>query len=149
MKKIVYVFDNKEYNHNQRVTLKFIVEISQIENFLKQIGKHNFFVEPKIYEQKKYYKHILVTRFADNMYNLFVGLGCNDYSEIRNNILIDRHIFRNESLQNKRTERKKNSPFFNKFKCYNSTTKETKYINNTPFVIKKIAKQGTKIYSRI
>jgi hypothetical protein len=147
MKKIIYVFDNKEYQRNQITKLDFIVSTNCINNFINTIGRNNCFVQKETKEKilsNKYRqtKKVNVTCSANQMYNILLNLGHNEYSEIRNNIEIYQYKF--DATINKI----KNS-LKEQYIVFNPTTKKSKLIFNTPIQINgKMTIHCNKLYRR-
>jgi SpoVK/Ycf46/Vps4 family AAA+-type ATPase len=147
MKKIVYVFNNKEYEQTEIVKLDFIVSTNCINNFINEVGKNLCFVQKEIKEKilsNKYRqtKKVNVTCLANKMYNILLNLGSNEYSEIRNNIEIYQYKFDNSLNKIKNSLREQ-------YIVFNPITKKSKLIFNTPIKINgKILIYCNKLYRR-
>ena len=131
MKKIVYTFDNKEYQSNQIVELKFIIATNCIDEFLNQIGRNLCFVvnqtkERFLSNKLRQTKVVNVKCSANQMYINLLKLGHNENSEIRNNI---------EFYQTKFDKSKSKNSLREQYIVFNPITKKSKLIFNTPIQI--------------
>ena len=149
MRKVIYVFNDKDYSHNNIVNLTFYVQRISIENFIK-LAKSNglcWKIDKDLFKDNHhtntdgYMKTVIIRGFASSMFRFLISLGFHEHSNIYDGISIRHNNLRNEKINN----RIKWDQVYIKF---NSITKETKFVYNTPFKINRISKQGKILWRR-
>lgn len=144
MKKITYTFNKVDYESHGKVVLIFNVIKPSIQTFIELVKSKNLrykTADSFFKEGSQDFKSIVVGGFPKCMYNLLIDLGYKDHSEIFDNIYV-----RHNRLKVVRI--KKRIEWDKIYIRFNSITKETKYVYNTPFVISRMKRQGKILWRR-
>lgn len=149
MRRIVYTFDNKDYNYNSYVRLNFYVQRISINNFILRAKENglswkvdkNMFKDFHPTNTDGYMKSVVIYGFASSMFRFLISLGFNEHSVIMDNIYIRHNSLRNNKISNR-------IKWENIYVKFNSITKTTKFVYSTPFKIKRMSKQGKVLWRR-
>jgi hypothetical protein len=131
--KTTYTFNGVEYEEYQHVTLNFKIALRNLDTVLNRWSKlMRFYEVGSACEVANDIpaKWVTITAYAVSMYKIFIDLGCNDDSLVRDKVSVCQHRFaKNKSFWSERVEPK---GYFVVYTPGNGW----KFVDNTPSVVK-------------